>query len=156
MVQEIIGKVTPSTKSMKQDMKKSFAEIMKEQNAHSGNSVPITKNIIKEALNEGKQELDNFNERKKRLIIFDAEEPVSTDSTIAKNEDYTLFKNVCNSIDNEILEDDSEIVNIRRIMYKKLMICLNLYCKMVLVLAFLRKKLLLLQTVSHSGCLLMP
>ena len=120
MVKEILGKVTPKTDEMKIDMKKSFAEIMREQNSQTGsNAVSLTKGIIKEAINEEKKEFDNFNERKKRLIIFDAKEPVSTDSTTAKNEDYTLFKNVCNSIDNEILEDDSEIVNIRRIGRRK-------------------------------------
>ena len=120
MVQEFLGKVTPKTDEMKLDMKTSFAEIMKEQSAQSSsNTVPLTKNIIKEAIHEGKQELDNFNERKKRLIIFDADEPVSTDGNTAKTEDCVLFQNVCNSISTEILENDGEIVNIRRMGKRK-------------------------------------
>lgn len=116
MVKEILEKVTPNTDAMKQDMKKSFAEIMKEQNEQtSNNTVPITKNIIKEAINEGKQELDKFNERKKRLIIFDSDEPESSDRDAAKAEDLALFRNCCNVISEEVLENDDEIVNITRL-----------------------------------------
>ena len=119
MVQEFLGKVAPKTNEMKIDMKTSFAEIMREQSSQASNTVPLTKNIIKEAIHEGNKEFDNFSERKKRLIIFDADEPVSTDGNTAKSEDYVLFQNVCNVIDPEILEDDGEIVNIRRMGRRK-------------------------------------
>ena len=101
MIQEFLGKVAPKTDEMKIDMKTSFAEIMREQSSQA--TVPLTKNIIKEAIHEGNKEFDNFSERKKRLIIFDADEPVSTDANTAKSEDYVLFQNVCNVIDPDIL-----------------------------------------------------
>ena len=98
----------------KQNTKISFADIVKEQSIPN---VPLTKNIIKEALIENNEEQKNLEERKK-IIIFNVPEP----STIThKISDQNLIKELCNYVDESILEDENEITKIQRFGRKKKM-----------------------------------
>ena len=84
---------------------------MKEQ--QHDNHAPITKNIIKEALTEEKREQQKLDERKKNIMIFDAPEADDTDD--ANKSDLNLFVNMCNYIDETILQTENDVVSVRRL-----------------------------------------
>ena len=74
--------------------------------------LPITKNVIKEAISEDKKEMEKLEERKRNIILFNAKEPKSTNTDEAKKEDYLLFHDICDCVDESILEDKQEVVNV--------------------------------------------
>ena len=113
MVNDLMTKVQPNPETIKQNMKKSFAEIMKEQSEES--PALITKTTIKEAITEGKREQDELEKRKRNIMIFNAKEAVSDDANQAKAEDLKLIKEVCHYVDGTILENENEIVSVIRL-----------------------------------------
>ena len=81
-------------------MKTTFAEIMLEQQQ---SEKPITKNMIKEALTEGKREQQKVDERKKNIMVFNAPESAADNDDQCHKEDIELFYDICNEIDDSIL-----------------------------------------------------
>ena len=122
-ISEILCSTHPSTENIKEDMKKSFVEIIKEQSEDTSKirSIPstVTKNIVKEALREGKTEQDKLDKRKRSLIIFEAEEPNEIGGDQAKTKDEKFFKTLCHHVDDRILENEEEIVDIKRMGKKR-------------------------------------
>ena len=78
IVNDIMVKLQPSSNAIKQDIKMSFAEIMKDQTAET------QKVIIKQAINEDKKEQDKLEQRKRNVMIFNAKEPATNESDAAK------------------------------------------------------------------------
>ena len=114
-LKQVIEKSGPSNDCLKADMKKSFAEVVKEQTKVKQSSIPLTKNIVKQALKEEKNEQDKLEKRKRSLVVFDAEEASQDEWQAAKNDDNKLFETICDKVDSRILEDQDEVVDIKRI-----------------------------------------
>ena len=114
MVSDILQSVQPTSDALKHDMKKSFAEVMKEQQK-SDNHTPITKDLIKEALTEEKIEQQKLDQRKKNIMIFDAPEAEVENTDEANQADKELFVDICNYADSTILQTNDDIVSIRRL-----------------------------------------
>ena len=112
ITQALYHEIMPS----KQNTKISFADIVKEQSIPN---VPLTKNIIKEALTENNKEQKNLEERKKNIIIFNVPEPSTITHEKLKISDQNLIKELCNYVDESILEDENEITKIQRFGRKK-------------------------------------
>ena len=72
MVKEVIKSVHTDSDSLKNNMKKTFAEVMQEQ--QNEKHQPITKDLIKEAMTEGKKEQQKLDERKKNIMVLNAQE----------------------------------------------------------------------------------
>ena len=113
IVNEVVKQVQHGSDMIKQNLTKSFAEIMKEQKAES-QYIPISKTVIKEAIYEEKKEQEKINERRRNVMVFNAKEAESDNSDEAKTEDLMLVQKVCNSVHEGILEANNEIVSIKR------------------------------------------
>ena len=113
IVSEVVKQVKPNNDMVKQSLTTSFVEIMKDQAAES-HYAPISKTIIKQAINEDKKEQENINNRKKNIMVFNAKESLSDDKEQSKKDDLALLKKAFNAADERILEYDDEIVSFRR------------------------------------------
>ena len=120
ITEAIIEQVQPTTSTyntLKKDMTLSFAEIMKEQKQESPGS--ITKDIIKEAINEDKMEQRKIEERKRNIMIFNVPEPETGNTEKDAAADYDLFKKAYHFIDKTILENENEVIQIKRLGQKQ-------------------------------------
>ena len=111
MVKDAMKTIQPDSDSLKTNMKTTFAEIMLEQQQ---SEKPITKNMIKEALTEGKREQQKVDERKKNIMVFNAPESAADNNDQCHKEDIELFYDICNEIDDSILINNHEVVKLRR------------------------------------------
>ena len=95
----------------KQNTKISFADIVKGQSIPN---VPLTKNIIKEALTENHKEQKKLEERKKNIIIFNVPELSTITHEKLKISDQNSIKELCNYVDESIRVAESESEVFRR------------------------------------------
>ena len=81
--------------------------------------MPLTKNIVKEALSENNKEQKKLEERKTNIIIVNVPEPSTVTHEKMKILDQNLIKELCNYVDESILEDENKITKIQRLGRKK-------------------------------------
>lgn len=115
LMKEILKGSKENTKLLENNMKISFAQVVKEQQAES-TAIPSTwsKNDLKEVITQSKNEEEKLEKRKRNIIIFNAKEIGNTETEI-KESDLKLFQNMCNHADKSILRQSDEITGIRRL-----------------------------------------
>ncbi len=80
---------------------------------------PNFQNIVKTAIDESKKEEKDVEDRKRNIIVFNAEESKSEVAEDRKSDDITLFTSICHSISDSLFvydeDNDDEVIQARRL-----------------------------------------
>eukprot|EP00794_Sanderia_malayensis_P019527 gene19527-21456_t len=92
---------------------KSFTEACRGSPSTPSNAPPNFRSILKETINETKKEEKELEDRKRNIIIFNADEPICNTADDRKTEDIAFFKQVFKSACGHDCEE--EITQARRL-----------------------------------------